>query len=557
MWSQFFWFAVTFAAFFVPFILFLVDDRSLASYDGQFVLTYYGAVILSRLFLQIVFALGNRAWIGRVSARPAARDSDYTVLVVGRQEDESYFRMCVASTQRLYPAPKRTIFVIDGDEAKDLYMQAIVKDHYPEAVCLENDLRNPAIDLEKVRDSTATVLCISQTHVSKRRAQYTGYMLANTDFVLTTDSDTIVDRYAPDELLKVMYASPDAGCVTGDVRIFNVNNALALLTSLKYWFAFNLERAAQSFWNVNLCASGPGTLYRMSKVGPLLQDWLQQRFGCEACCCLNQECTYGDDRHMTTLLLKEGWTTLYTHRALFWTETPTNVCRWLTQQVRWTKSAHRETWLVMEAFWKRPWNLWFIFDTMFLFYYGFFLIVLSLALIFEGRALSVLLLFQYVFAIAVVRGLYAALVERSFRYLLFGLYGYLYYLCLLPMKVWAICTMCDNSWGTSMRRRRHFNVCILIPVLAWNFALFSGTIWSVVEDGDLNFEWYYAAWSAGVALSILLLECTRRAALRSVNANVLDRVLPLVKVGDDSLEAKREEKRLRQTDSMMISSELM
>ena len=59
------------------------------------------------------------------------------------------------------------------------------------------------------------------------------------------------------------FEDPRLGAVTGDVGVTNERrNILTRLIGMRYWVAFNQERAAQSRFRSVLCCSGPLAGYR-------------------------------------------------------------------------------------------------------------------------------------------------------------------------------------------------------------------------------------------------------------------------------------------------------
>lgn len=65
------------------------------------------------------------------------------------------------------------------------------------------------------------------------------YALGTRDAMLTTDSDTYVHPDAVTHLLALLMSDVRMAGVTGDVRIWNKDDSfLALMSSLRYWFAF-------------------------------------------------------------------------------------------------------------------------------------------------------------------------------------------------------------------------------------------------------------------------------------------------------------------------------
>jgi len=122
---------------------------------------------------------------------------------------------------------------------------------------------------------------------------YTGFQLllqCQVGAVVVTDSDTVLDENCIKELA-FMLDDKFVGAATGDVKILNTDKLLSFLSSLRYWFAFNLERSCQSFHNCVTCVSGPLGIYRSEILNKILDKWISQNF-------LGSKCTFGDDRHL-------------------------------------------------------------------------------------------------------------------------------------------------------------------------------------------------------------------------------------------------------------------
>ncbi|OCT56978.1 hypothetical protein XELAEV_180041603mg, partial [Xenopus laevis] len=117
------------------------------------------------------------------------------------------------------------------------------------------------------------------------------------------DSDTKLDPLATLELVKVLESNDRYGAVGGDVRILNLNDSyISFMSSLRYWIAFNIERACQSYFDCVSCISGPLGLYRNDLLQTFLESWYNQKF-------LGTHCTFGDDRHLTNRMLSIGYAT--------------------------------------------------------------------------------------------------------------------------------------------------------------------------------------------------------------------------------------------------------
>ena len=129
----------------------------------------------------------------------------------------------------------------------------------------------------------------------------------------------------------------------GNVRVLNRSEGIIpLMLDVTYLFSFDFIRAAQSMVNTVLCTPGALSAYRTEVVMRILPKWINQRF-------CGRPANIGEDRAMTNLILREGYSTLFQQNALVYTSVPVrykNLCRMF---LRWARSNVRET-LVMSTF---------------------------------------------------------------------------------------------------------------------------------------------------------------------------------------------------------------
>ncbi|KFO36527.1 Hyaluronan synthase 1 [Fukomys damarensis] len=202
------------------------------------------------------------------------------------------------------------------------------------------------------------------------------------DYVQVCDSDTRLDPMALLELVRVLDEDPRVGAVGGDVRILNpLDSWVSFLSSLRYWVAFNVERACQSYFRCVSCISGPLGLYRNNLLQQFLEAWYNQKF-------LGTHCTFGDDRHLTNRMLSMGYATKYTSRSRCYSETPSSFLRWLSQQTRWSKSYFRE-WLYNALWWHRH-HAWMTYEAVVSGLFPFFVAATVLRLFYAGRPWALL-----------------------------------------------------------------------------------------------------------------------------------------------------------------------
>lgn len=153
------------------------------------------------------------------------------------------------------------------------------------------------------------------------------------DRILNIDSDSHIE--GPFSLLTselMMQAHPNAGVITGDVRVETRGiNLLTEMTYQRYWTAFFKERGSQSLSGQVTCGSGPWLYMDAKKLGEFLPNWYYYEH-------IAGRATFGDDREITTRMLQLFYESLFNPDSAVWTDCPTNYEEWLRQQLRWNKS---------------------------------------------------------------------------------------------------------------------------------------------------------------------------------------------------------------------------
>lgn len=400
----------------------------------------YGAYIFFYSMMQIVMAQINRYQVTKRYNTLPTTNFKYNILVVGYREDPEIFEECLKSAFQLGLSPKvdRVLVVIDGKESQDHVMTLIFCKIFPTGVCLSDDM------IDVIPDNK--YICINQQHAGKRHVLYTGLKLSiamKTFGVLCTDSDTVLDSGCLDALSCELESSADIGAVTGDVKITNsLDSSVSFMSSIRYWFACNVERAYQSFNGNVLCVSGPLGVYRLSYVSQFLDAWLNQEF-------LGQPCTYGDDRHLTNNILMMGKKVKYTHLAKCKTDTPTKLAVFFRQQTRWNKSSFREVIWTLRCI--NDHSILLGVDLIYQLVYSTIVIGSLIYIFVAGDIFTLGLYLASVMLFNFVKGLYALAVTNNLKYLMYAFYGFIYITILIPARLYAGLTMRDTSWmsGTS------------------------------------------------------------------------------------------------------------
>jgi hyaluronan synthase len=249
--------------------------------NKQTIFSIYGIYLAIYLLTQMIFAVLNNNYykkeyndINRIYE--IKKDKKYNILCVGYKEDPILFENCLNSIKKIEMTSlnlNRIYIIIDSLE--DEYMEKIFKKVFEQGIIVRFEKLH---DIDEIRSrffeiNENRIICITQQHKHKRSVLYTGFKLTelenkiNDDMILgvmCTDSDTYIDMIAPEVMFDTIYKDNTCGAITGDLRILkNIKNKtfFTLMSSIRYWYAFNVERAYQSYKGSVLCVSGPLGMY--------------------------------------------------------------------------------------------------------------------------------------------------------------------------------------------------------------------------------------------------------------------------------------------------------
>uniref|UniRef100_A0A3B4BMW3 Uncharacterized protein n=1 Tax=Periophthalmus magnuspinnatus TaxID=409849 RepID=A0A3B4BMW3_9GOBI len=452
----------------------------------------YGAFLSLHLLLQSLFAFLEHRHM-RAPARPQHLRRTVALCIAAYQEDPDYLRKCLRSIRRISFPGLKVVLVVDGNKPEDRYMMDIFqevmggvdqagsmvwKGNYHSDGSGGAVTNKNTVHMEEAARVSRLVRgcrfsCVMQEWGGKREVMYTAFKaLGDTvDYVQVCDSDTVLDPACTIEMLKIMEEDPMVGGVGGDVQILNKYDSwISFLSSVRYWMAFNIERACQSYFGCVQCISGPLGMYRNSLLQRFLEPWYHQTF-------LGSKCSFGDDRHLTNRVLSFGYKTKYTARSQCQTETPTQYLRWLNQQTRWSKSYFRE-WLY-NALWFHKHSLWMTYESVVTGFFPFFLVATVIHLFYRGRLWNILLFLLTVQLVGMVKATYACFLRGSLVMIFMSLYSLLYMSSLLPAKIFALLTINKAGWGTSGRRKIVVNLIGAVPVTVWALVLLGGVVYTI------------------------------------------------------------------------------
>ena len=319
-------------------------------------------------------------------------ETSYSVVIPVFNEKPALFRKCLKSVFKA--DGKKEIFVVDDGskpENRTAYKQ------------ISKEFKVKYIQLA--------------ANEGKRAAQYRAFKLVKNEIIVTIDSDTLINKNSLIELSKP-FNDENVGATTGNVRVYNRNkNLLTRIIDARYYNAFEFERASQSAFGIVSCCSGVISAYRKTIIKEVMDRYLNQQF-------LGKTCTYGDDRHLTSLILRNH-KVVFTKNAMAYTEAPESLYVLIKQQIRWKCSFIRENILALQYVFKRSKIL--AFETIYESTIPLFSLLVRLSVIFYLIKLPLLIIYYSasILFMALIRNL-EALFKKEFKLVVYNsCYGFL------------------------------------------------------------------------------------------------------------------------------------
>jgi N-acetylglucosaminyltransferase len=232
-----------------------------------------------------------------------------TVVVPLYNEGRSIYDTIISLVNLDYPKEKLSVTVVDDCSTDDSYEWACkAAREFPNVRVLRNAV-----------------------NMGKRKGINHAVREATSEIIVSVDSDVIVYPTAIRELVK-RFVTPEIAAVGGRVHVSNPNeNWLTRLQTIKYYFGQehlkNLERGLRSV----MCLSGCLTAYRrhvLMELEPILENRN----------ILGIPIKYGEDRFLTHQIVKHGYRTVMTMKAMCFTKAATNMRGYFNQQLRWKRS---------------------------------------------------------------------------------------------------------------------------------------------------------------------------------------------------------------------------
>jgi len=279
-----------------------------------------GAVGIGYGLSALVFALRHRS----VATLTPELLPHCTVIVPAYNEGAMVRVALLSALESRYPKDRLEIIAIDDGSEDDTFdhIQAVAEAH-PGRI----------IALRKAKNE------------GKRAALRDGFLRASGEVVVTVDSDSKLEPEALAAIVSPLATDRRISAVAGKVLVLNrYENLLTRLMASRFFITFDFTRAAQSRFGTVLCCPGALAAYRRDAVLRVLPAWSSQTF-------LGSPCTIGEDRALTTWLLRDGGRSVYQSSAIVRTLVPTTLHGTAKMLLRWERGDIRENLVLL------PWLL--------------------------------------------------------------------------------------------------------------------------------------------------------------------------------------------------------
>ncbi|MCG6878701.1 MAG: glycosyltransferase family 2 protein [Deltaproteobacteria bacterium] len=285
----------------------------------------FAILIMTFLIINLLAFVWRVALVIMYRATPAVsgdRLPTCTVVVPAYNEGKQVLKTLRSIADGDYPEDKIHIIVIDDGSIDDTWF-------WIKKAKKELGSRLKTIRLPK--------------NAGKRHALHEGFKQSRGEVLITVDSDSIVDPQTLRCMVSPFVENPMVGAVAGNVRVLNTREGvIPRMLDVSFLFSFDFLRASQSMVDTVICTPGALSAYRRDVVLKVLPTWLGQKF-------FGKPANIGEDRAMTNLILRQGYSVHYQKNATVYTNVPVrykNLCKMF---IRWARSNIRET-LVMSTF---------------------------------------------------------------------------------------------------------------------------------------------------------------------------------------------------------------
>lgn len=320
--------AASFSLFFISACVLLMRAESVLYFKFNKVLYMYSIIAATFLLTRYLFA---------TFYRPVTIDKAFTpgvsIIIPCFNEKQWIQRTILGCINQDYPIDKLEVIVVDDWSNDDSFEK--IKE-----IVEELKIKEKRYDIESRLQYVR-----QENNAGKRHALAKGTLMAHHELVVFVDSDSFLDPFAIRTIVQP-FKDTKMGGVSGRTDVANTyTNSLTKMQAVRYFIAFRIMKAAESYFDAVTCLSGPLSCYKKDLVLKYMDAWLNQTFW-------GEKATFGDDRSMTNFILRENRTG-YQDTAICHTIVPNTYTIFLKQQMRWKRSWLRESLVAARFMWRK------------------------------------------------------------------------------------------------------------------------------------------------------------------------------------------------------------
>ena len=300
--------------------LLMVYVRTMVSFEANPVfIAYVWAVAVTIILRYIFYAIYDPILFDYGDYEPTV-----SIIVPAKNESAMIYETAKSLNDIDYPPEKISVIMVnDGsDDDTGEWLDKISQEFDFKVIHLEENLGKRAAITEAMRDN-------------------------HSEITVLVDSDSGLESQALKQGLRGFLSGNVAG-VCGHTDVANTEDTwLTRMQSQQYFIAFKTFKSLEGYFRSVICCSGAFSLYRTECIRPLIDEWNTQIF-------LGKNRTFGDDRGLTNLLLRDGYDTIYIPEAKAKTIVPQDLRQYIKQQLRWRRSFLMESISGLKHMWRRP-----------------------------------------------------------------------------------------------------------------------------------------------------------------------------------------------------------
>jgi hyaluronan synthase len=344
--------------------------------------------------------------------------SEVTVIIPCYNEDPLLLERSVESVQ-MCDGKKRIIIVDDGSV---------------------NGVWNKITEIKNKYDNVE--IHRFEKNMGKRQALYWAFQRVNTEFIVTIDSDTLLEKRAISYLIAPL-VDKNVGATTGNIILLNEKrNILTRIIAGMYLCGLNNYKKSQSVLGNVICCSGCLSAYKTKLIKMIAEDFVNQQF-------MGKIAKHSEDRHLTNLLLREGFKIKYVEKAVCYTETPSTLGGFLRQQQRWKRGFVRETIYLLSHSWRYSTTLFFeaLIGSALPYFLSLGMQIMIVIMLFVDARYVLYFIAPSWIIFMTIREL-PMFIDQPRRAVWFYWYIFLYETLLFWQNMWAILTVNEGDWLT-------------------------------------------------------------------------------------------------------------